>query len=306
MEESGHYYTVYFTSLAVGFKEEIAYRHAVLAQLPDEVGWLDAANMHINQCSRSKEYDLNGNKRRVDYRWRYDIEYAIHSLPDKINGNSSSSFQRSATQKMLSEEDPLSLKFGLLLHRLGDTFAHSMISNETKMYTVSATGDYTQCIPLDSLGHARDGHDPDFPFLRPTLYDKYLTELYNVLNQKARQPRYADYVRKTRPLLLEEIRIIFKKILTDEHGIVSASMRAGLIKPTTQIFFIQQIREHAIRNLGITMKPYAPERIEKQTLTQFLSEHHELDSLAINEQKMNEAVTSIKKDLGNKLQNNKK
>ena len=46
MEEAGHYYTVYYTSLAVGFREDVAYTQAVLAQMPDEISWLDAASLH--------------------------------------------------------------------------------------------------------------------------------------------------------------------------------------------------------------------------------------------------------------------
>ena len=34
MEESGHYYTVYITSLAVGFSEPLAYQHATITHRP--------------------------------------------------------------------------------------------------------------------------------------------------------------------------------------------------------------------------------------------------------------------------------
>src|SRR5260221_11333523 len=90
MEESGHYYTVYFTSLSVGFAEDVAYQQAVMAQMPDEVGWLDAANLHTDECLGFKEFDLNSNKLKVPNEWRYLVEYALHSLPDKRTANTSS------------------------------------------------------------------------------------------------------------------------------------------------------------------------------------------------------------------------
>lgn len=300
MEESGHYYTVYFTSLAVGFNEKIAYRHAVLAQMPDEVGWLDAAHMHMYECSNFfEEVDLAGKKRSVNSGWRSDVESAIHSLPDKVKGNSSSYYQQVRTKKLLSAEDPISLTFGLLLHRLGDTYAHSVMGDESRMYTVSSSGSFSDCFRYsDSIGHARHFHDPDYPFLRTDLFDKYITELYSILSDKARQPGSASYVRKSRPLLLEELKNLFSKILTEERGLVRSSIRAGFPKETTQIFFIQKIREQAIKQLGITMKKYAPERKGNQTLSQFLSEHdEELSDLKINEQKIIEAVNSIKKGM---------
>jgi hypothetical protein len=291
MEESGHYYTVYFTSLAVGFAEDVAYQHALLAQMPDEVGWLDAANMHTNECLNMSEYDLNGSKTAIPNNWRYLIEFAIHSLPDKRTGNTSSASQRSVTGKLLLKESPVSLTFGLLLHRLGDTYAHSMIGNEMRMYTVAAEA--AECTTLDSLGHFRDSHNPDYPFLRQNLFYTYLNDLYSILSKKVNNPDSKLFRRQSSAMPSGDVEKIFRYILDDPHGIVRCSMKAGLSTEATQMFFIKQIREASRKYLGITMKSYAPERIEKQTLSQFLSEHTELRKIGINRQKIVEAVNSI-------------
>lgn len=59
----------------------------------------------------------------------------------------------------------------MLLHRLGDSFAHREIGNESKVYD---TG----------LGHARHGTDPDKVLRRPGLYDDYVRLLVDVLAER--------------------------------------------------------------------------------------------------------------------------
>ncbi len=292
MEESGHYYTVYFTSLAVGFAEDVAYQHALLAQMPDEVGWLDAANMHINQCVGWNEFDLNSSKVEVPNHWRYVIEFGLHSLPDKKQDNTSSQKQRTLTADLLLKENPLSLEFGLLLHRLGDTFAHSIMGNEIKLYTVAAGG--PECFTNDSLGHKRDSHRPDYPFLRRDLFYDYLGTLYRVLSEKVNSPDAKLYKRRQlMTISAGDIELIFRQMLDDTHGLVRSSMRGGLTDETTSLFFMEKIREASKKYLGVTMKPYAPEKIEKQTLSQFLSDHPELRSLGINQKSLSGAVNDI-------------
>lgn len=297
MEVTGHYYTVYFTSLAVGFNETIAYRHAVLAQMPDEVGWMDAANVHKRQCFNRRERDLNNIDTVISPDLRSDTEYVLHALPDKLSGSRSAFFQQAATRYLLRKESPLSLEFGLLLHRLGDTYAHAVMGNESVMYAVSSSGSSTECMRWDSLGHARHGHAPDYPFLRLEQFDKYITDLYTILNEKARQREFASYTRKVSPRSQEEVRRIFKKLLTDELELIRSSMWARVSKDRVQAFFIQKIREQSVSYLGVTMKPYAPERIEKQSLPEFLLEVKELNGMDISERSITDAVGFIRHDL---------
>ena len=301
MEESGHYYTVYFTSLAVGFAEDVAYRQAVMAQMPDEVGWLDAANLHVDQClgqMGGKEFDLDGNLRLVPNEWRYLVEFAQHSLPDKYGENTTSAYQRSVTRKLLLEESPVSLKFGMLLHRLGDTFAHSVMGHEDRMYTVAKPA--PECFTIDSLGHARDSHNPDYPFLRPGLFYLYLDDLYDILFKKVNGPESRLYRRRMLTVLsAEAIRKIFKDILEDPAGLVMFSLTNNMAYGTsytlTQRILIDEIRKAAIKYLKVEMKPYAPEKSGGMTLRQFLSQHPELQQVGITPQSITQSLNSIYK-----------
>ena len=212
MEEGGHYYTVYYTSLAVGFMEQVAYRHAVLSQMPDEVLWMDAAHMQTQQCRGylgGKETDLNNVSRYVPADERYNVQYGLHSLPGRgLNeATRSSAYQRQITSLELSKQSPISLKFGLLLHRLGDTYAHSKMSHEHTMYTVTQTD---KCFSADSykesFGHLFDMHDPDYPFLRQNLFFSYLQNLYQVLFDKLQEPISANYKKKINPRPFHQVK----------------------------------------------------------------------------------------------------
>jgi hypothetical protein len=340
MEESGHYYTVYFTSLAVGFEDDIAKRQALLAQMPDEVGWTDAANMHINQCANRpaslaagvvsgvaggvvgsviggyaadryfQEYDLGGKLQRVPNEWRYTIEFALHSLKDKSGGSVSSQYQRDITRSLLLKNAPDSLAFGLLLHRLGDTYAHSTMKDETVMYTTTSSDKFTECIPLladDSLGHRKDMHDPDYPHLRMELFDKYLRDLHSILEAKYNEKvtkRVSTNKKKT--LTAIELSAIFrdifdtlKKTHSTRHTIYG---RGGPLvvgnenspRPPDDIIkdFILAIRKKCYESLGVTMDKYAPEGIEKQTLGEFLNAHQK-ELSGVDKDTLTQAIYSI-------------
>jgi hypothetical protein len=340
MEESGHYYTVYFTSLAVGFEKDIAKRQALLAQMPDEVGWTDAANMHINQCANRpaslaagafssvaggvfgglaggyaadryfQEYDLGGKLQRVPNEWRYTIEFALHSLKDKSGGSVSSQYQRDITRRLLLKNAPDSLTFGLLLHRLGDTYAHSTMANENIMYTTTSTDKFTECIPLladDSLGHRKDMHDPDYPHLRTELFDKYLRDLHSILEAKYNENvTRRNSPNKKKTLTAVELSGIFKDIfnnLKKTHSTRHTTYgRGGMMvvgdenaaRPADDIVkdFIAAIRKKCYESLGIEMDKYAPEKIEKQTLGEFLNDHR-AELQGVNRETLTQAIYAI-------------
>jgi len=230
------------------------------------------------------------------HEWRFLIEFALHSLPDKSGGNASSAFQRMATAKLLSRESPISTKFGLLLHRLGDTYAHSVMGNERRLYTVSSSGNYRDCVKYaDSLGHARDGHDPDYPFLRPDLFDNYLEALYTILANKAKDPMNRAYCRGVAPMPFSRLSGIFRNILQNPHGLIRCSMMANLSKEAIQKFFIMEIRKACREELGVNMDAYAPENIDNQTLGQFLSQHPKLTG--VSESAIIDAIRSINDEI---------
>ncbi len=310
MEEGGHYYTVYYTSLAVGYNENIAYRHAVLSQMPDEVGWMDAANLHIDQCTFQSERNLNGVTQGIPPNWRYAVEYGLHSLPGKsLNANTrSSAYQRQHTTQALAKEDAGSLQFGLLLHRLGDTYAHSKIGNPATMYTVSGADEFCFSNPLTSIGHGHRNHDPDYAFLRPPLFFSYVENLYTVLYNKLQEASSKNYRRGVPARPYHQVENDFKFVFDQlenavkqayqlaNGGIPSVGRGYGARPPEIDKeekarWLIGFIRSATTRNLQITMKPYEPEKHEGLTLPQFLRQHPELNELNINRNSIEQAVS---------------
>lgn len=296
MEESGHYYTVYFTSLAVGFDESTAYRHAVLAQMPDEVGYLDAANVHFAQCIGSTEFNLAGKEVAPPADWRFLIEYAIHSLPDKKKGNLSAEYQRRMTGEQLLGNKPDSLAFGLLLHRLGDTYAHSVMGNEKKMYSTTISGDTSSCFNFDNLGHARHGHAPDHPYERPWLYYQYIEDLHRILYTKVQEEGSRLYRRTGAAMTAPQMVKIFQRLLQDPAGPLQLYRRKGYDRWAPNIF-IGRIRTECYNYFGITMRRYSPEWIGEQTLQSFLNDHPELKQMGIDEISITHALREIEQQL---------
>jgi hypothetical protein len=324
MEEGGHYYTVYYTSLAVGFKHWVAYRHAVLSQMPDEVLWLDAAHMQTQQCkgafgnrfiSLGKEYDLNNVLRHVPADERYRVQYGLHSLVGRnLNETTrSSAYQRYITEQMLSKESAISLKFGLLLHRFGDTYAHSRMDNESTMYSVTETDKcFTSGHYGESFGHLFHMHDPDYPFLRQTLFYSYIQHLYQVLLNKVREQASAPYRLHNRPRPFHEVRgdfqLMFRrlagratqeesemqKILDQSAAYSGAYVQAPKTSSETKArWFIEEIRNTALRTMKITMEKYSPEKEEGMSLEAFLKKHPELKDLNINANRLTGAINSM-------------
>jgi hypothetical protein len=324
MEEGGHYYTVYYTSLAAGFKEPVAYRHAVLSQMPDEVLWMDAAHMQTQQCkgtfgnrfiSLGKETDLSGRLRYVPSDERYRVQYGLHSLPGRglNNATQSSAYQRKITTQMLARESPVSLKFGLLLHRLGDTYAHSRMDNEHTMYTVTETdkcftaGHYTE-----SFGHLLHMHDPDYPFLRQNLFFSYVDNLYQVLYDKVNEPASAPYRRGVRARPLHEVKADFQVMFMrlahrtrmeqqEMQEIINSAATYGGGYATAQPasserkakWFIEEIRDGSLRVLKIPMRKYQPENEEGMSLARFLQKHPELKDLKIESENLTQTIQDM-------------
>jgi hypothetical protein len=292
MEESGHYYTIYFTSLAVGFKKNVAYKQAVFAQMPDEVGWLDAANLHTDYCLNSKETNLENRNVRVPNEWRFLVETAIHSLT-----GGSSDKQRFQTRDLLLKNRADSLEFGLLLHRLGDTYAHSIMGNENYLYKVEED---TVCFNPSDMGHFLHGHSPDYPYLRQKLFFTYLRDVYKILETKADSERVINnnptsslIDRDAKRLSLDELISIYSHSFA--HN-VRASMEMGLRDNLTVYFFINDIRRACLRYLGVEMEPYKPENEDLMSLSTFLAKHPEIASSVSRTQLIN-AINKIIKEL---------
>ena len=167
MQEAGHYYTAYFVSLAAGFDPGTALRNAVFAQMPDEVNALDAKFQGIHYWPAQGSIRLLARWAQFE---RDLIQRGLHSLT-----GGSSATERSLTQSALCLTNPGTMEFGFLLHRFGDTYAHSVIGDEKRMYE---TG-FGHMLPTIM------GSDPDLVHQRPGLYGEYVKQLYLALTHLA-------------------------------------------------------------------------------------------------------------------------
>src|SRR5437867_4129532 len=105
MREPGHYYTAYFVSLAVGFDPPTALRHAVFAQMPDEVNALDA--------TYQEESRLAAPGGMVSWtRFERDlVQRGLHALTGGLSDT-----ERRVTRRAIRQTPSGTMEFGFLLH----------------------------------------------------------------------------------------------------------------------------------------------------------------------------------------------
>jgi RHS repeat-associated protein len=253
--EGGHYYTVYFVSLAAGFDPDTAYRNAVFAQMPDEVDALDAIHQQIQylaivSSARVIERSPIGPYGPAIERWaraeRDLVQRGLHSL---TGGKTEK--ERNVTRSALDKATPGTMEFGFLLHRFGDAYAHSVRDDESRTYE---TG----------FGHFRHGHNPDRLHLRPELYGDYVRQLYVLLKQIADKRCYS-------PQIPEEV----ERFITEVSSIRVTRTRTIYPHPQSDNFIeVQELDNEAteraqiekIRELSkpllpkdVSMPTYAPE-----------------------------------------------
>ncbi|WP_375443588.1 DUF6765 family protein [uncultured Fibrella sp.] len=250
MEAAGHYYTVYYVSLAVGFSHEQAKDFAFFTQMPDQVKELDATNLEIEygkhvaslakdliknnprkyalhpiQATQDAETILRNTDENIQ---RFQVERTLHSLTGK-----SAKEEQKRTVQLLQDtfRDNFDLtKFGFLLHRLGDTFAHTRLgkTDELNFETPGSNGSLlyrSSFIFTDVLGHghAEDGTFPDHPWQRETLFFNYVRTLYGVLLScliidQARKITYSESGSKSgfsrRSYSLSEVEHVFNEAIS--------------------------------------------------------------------------------------------
>lgn len=168
MTESGHYYTVYYVSLAVGFDNNAAFKNAFFAQLSDEVKELDAIHVakefFIASLVASRNVNL-GIYSHPSPDYMLDIQEGGHGLTGGL-----SICERKYRKTVILNLDADTTEFRAALHPFGDSYAHSIMNKEKKAYSAG-------------IGHLFDGHKPDRIELRPKLYIEYVKELYKILQK---------------------------------------------------------------------------------------------------------------------------
>ena len=284
MEEGGHYYTVYTVSLAVGFADYVARRHAFFCQMPDEIDQLDAANLEFTFLRRYgigqpavapiAGAEIERPIMQTENQWRILIEHTLHALTGR---NAQAERRRTAELLRHTRVDDY-LRFGLLLHRFGDTYAHAQMDNPRFLYYADPS------FSSDSRGHghARHEHAPDHPWERPRLMNEYVTALYNILLGLAQRPENTVFLRTPRQQRsLAEVRDIFTYAIERTHQYQRdlEGERCWIQHPShlcslnensgPQLYFINSLRHDIFWRFGVIMAQYAPESSETMTWTQF-------------------------------------
>lgn len=173
--EAGHYYTVYFASLAAGFDPDVAYKNAFFSQLPDEVFELEAVQEKERQVFPGEGLIPRWLRRKLNPQEKTDDFVRLSSLHRGLHALSGEDSQRETAfrERVLRQEIPGGWEFGLALHAFGDSYSHRELGNESKMYD-------------PGWGHGRHGVKPDEIFRRQNLYREYAEHLYTILEDRAK------------------------------------------------------------------------------------------------------------------------
>ncbi|MCB1601209.1 MAG: hypothetical protein KDI66_14430 [Xanthomonadales bacterium] len=146
--EEGHYYTTYYVALRVGFSAEDAKKLALYSQVPDELSSLDAVALE-----KSARFSRAFGRRDESIARRDAVHPAVHALAG-TNAQRETEITVDAIRRAGQAEDLRSA--GILIHRLGDTFAHRMLASGEPVNNSSESVLYST-----GNGHGSDGHTPD-------------------------------------------------------------------------------------------------------------------------------------------------
>lgn len=126
-EIAGHYYTTFIAARCAGMSMTDSMHLAYYSQYPDQVGWLDAKSLWIDDKLTSLTQgfvmgsDPNWEKNRAEQRrWMKEVMELIHSL------HGGDPAERQKCLKSLLQDPTLSREErGIVIHALGDAFAHT-------------------------------------------------------------------------------------------------------------------------------------------------------------------------------------
>jgi len=169
--EDGHFYPALYVSLRLGIPRETAQTIALYAQMPDEVGAYDAINRAIDSVRSNAQQTNYSNAPSTSGRpiarefSRNEIQGDVHAL-NFGNAEFETIATRDAIEKLKGDD---AAAIGVLVHRLGDTFAHRGMLMSGTLYPAL-------------IGHGLMGTMPDQIANRPDLFRDYVAELAGALN----------------------------------------------------------------------------------------------------------------------------
>lgn len=276
--EAGHFYTVYFVSLAAGFSPEVAYRNAFYAQMPDEVHEFDAKEleidylssfgMHIGAAFEQVGRYMAEKGRSIDNTMRSIVDLPPHfgSIPlgenqrkladmrenrDNVHSGlhtltgGSTAHERSFRESNVRSLTPGTMEFGFNLHAFGDSYSHSTFDDEGVYYEPGLGHG------VELASHRLSGTSPDEIVRRKELYYDYVDHLYQVLSEMAKAQGLTPRLSREKVREMAEI-ISFRR--NDEKQI-------EVIRALTKVM------------MGVEMKEYSPELEGVLHMEDFASRH---------------------------------
>jgi RHS repeat-associated protein len=173
--QSGHYYNTFYVAARLGYPEALAQKLAFYAQLPDQVDKLDAMGMtsrsilaSMSMMSGDQGTRNNAQHRRAQeiIQWQQTVHTVLHVLTGRPGVLETQTIQASIDQ---AGDDWATV--GLLVHPLGDSFAHRKPNG--MMYS-----------PL--IGHGMDGTAPDRIQRNQKRFSEYTDVLIDTLSKTAK------------------------------------------------------------------------------------------------------------------------
>lgn len=189
---AGHYYTVLYTSLAVGMDPTTALRNAFFSYLPDMMSDSEAIFQEFLTIATFKVPGTDIGADRVTLRNEFDEGF--HALTGRPSKD-----ERANRALALSNQMPGSLGFGLAAHAFGDSYSHSQLSYADWIRFAADRGEFNpqlheKYFPKDPNQYPRGrGHGlsftwPDDIARRPDLYRSYTDALYESFAAKSSTP----------------------------------------------------------------------------------------------------------------------
>ena len=156
---AGHFYTTYLVARAAGFADDPAFQFAYWSQYPDQ-------NLDFSATERALNAD-------------FAVGEYLHSL----TGGDAKKL-RSYLSCLLKSDQFNDSEKGMLIHALGDAYAHSYIdwnSWQGSPRQGRPNPDYRQeMLYPPPFGHFFSGHMPDYIGSKPGPYGNYVDQLYGI------------------------------------------------------------------------------------------------------------------------------
>lgn len=213
-ETDGHFWTIYLMATLMGRGD--AYRIAYNAESPDNImarngETISSPNTWMDKTMQSHVHALTGG----------------NPVNERVN---SGLYVRGSQNYQ---------QFGWSLHRLGDSYSHTMLDNSGKMYP-------------NGIGHLSDWHEPDKIANRPELYLQYVQQLQEEmgsrLGNKGKVDLYTfDYIAKSKGST-EQNSAIFETEIRIREGISSFSIQGNHVDVINS--YLKSSNEHYGRSIS--------------------------------------------------------